>query len=157
MLRGYREEDRRAVARLAAGALDGSVEGWEEHYDQDKNPRLDPKQVYVVEEDGEIRAMAAVLPLEVFVDGEPVPMGGIADVATHAAYRRRGYAGDLMRTALAGMRERRVHLSMLHPFAHSFYQPLRMGTRHRSDKLSPQTRGPAYQRRAEARPGLPGG
>ena len=59
--------------------------------------------------------MAAVLPLEVFVDGEPVPMGGIADVATHAAYRRRGYAGDLMRTALAGMRERRVHLSMLHP------------------------------------------
>lgn len=122
MLRGYREEDRRAVARLAAGALDGSVEGWEEHYDQDKNPRLDPKQVYVVEEDGEIRAMAAVLPLEVFVDGEPVPMGSIADVATHAAYRRRGYAGDLMRTALAGMRERRVHLSMLHPFAHSFYR-----------------------------------
>ena len=95
VLRGYREEDRRAVARLAAGALDGSVEGWEEHYDQDKNPRLDPKQVYVVEEDGEIRAMAAVLPLEVFVDGEPVPMGGIADVATHAAYRRRGYAGTL--------------------------------------------------------------
>jgi predicted acetyltransferase len=122
VLRGYREEDRRAVARLAAGALDGSVEGWEEHYDQDKNPRLDPKQVYVVEEDGEIRAMAAVLPLEVFVDGEPVPMGSIADVATHAAYRRRGYAGDLMRTALAGMRERRVHLSMLHPFAHSFYR-----------------------------------
>ena len=45
MLRGYREEDRRAVARLAAGALDGSVEGWEEHYDPEKNPRLDPKQV----------------------------------------------------------------------------------------------------------------
>ena len=43
-------------------------------------------------------------------------------MATHAAYRRRGYAGDLMRTALAGMRERRVHLSMLHPFAHSFYR-----------------------------------
>ena len=48
MLRGYREEDRRAVARLAAGALDGSVEGWEELYDLEKNPRLDPEQVYVV-------------------------------------------------------------------------------------------------------------
>ena len=120
VLRGYREEDRRAVARLAAGALNGSVEGWENHYDPEKNPRLDPEQVYVVEEDGEIRAMAAVLPLEVFMDGEPVSMGGVADVATHAVYRRRGYAGDLIRAALAGMWERGVHLSMLHPFAHSF-------------------------------------
>jgi ribosomal protein S18 acetylase RimI-like enzyme len=89
-LRRYREEDRRTVARLAAGALDRTVEGWEEHYDPEKNPRLDPEQVYVVEEDGDIRAMMAVPPLEVFVDGEPVPMEGIADVATHPAYRRRG-------------------------------------------------------------------
>ena len=51
-LRGYREEDRRALARLAAGSLGGSVEGWEEHYDPEKNPRLDPEQVYVVEEAG---------------------------------------------------------------------------------------------------------
>jgi hypothetical protein len=49
VLRGYREEDRRAVARLAAGALDGSVEGWENHYDPDKNSRLDPEQVHVLE------------------------------------------------------------------------------------------------------------
>jgi len=121
-LRGYCEEDRRAVARLAAGSLGGSVEGWEEHYYPEKNPRLDPEQVYVVEEDGDIRAMAAGLPLEVFVDGEPVLMGGIADVATHPAYRRRGYAGKLVRAALGGMRERSVHLSMLHPFAHAFYR-----------------------------------
>ncbi|CAA9441810.1 MAG: hypothetical protein AVDCRST_MAG80-1403 [uncultured Rubrobacteraceae bacterium] len=106
----YREEDRRAVARLAAGALDGSVEGWEEHYDPEKNSRLDPEQVYVVEEDGDIRATAAVLPLEVFVDGEPVSMGGIADIATHPAYRRRGYVGELTRAGLGGMRERGIHL-----------------------------------------------
>ncbi len=121
-LRGYREEDRGVVARLAAGALSGSIEGWQEHYDPEKNPRLDPEQVYVIEEDGGIRATAAVLPLEVFVDGEPVAMGAVADVATHAAYRRRGYAGELMRVALGGMRKRGVHLSMLHPFAHAFYR-----------------------------------
>jgi predicted acetyltransferase len=103
VLRGYREEDRRAVARLAADALDGSVEEWEKYYDPEKNPRLDPEQVYVLEEDVEIRAKAAVLPLEVFVDGKPVPMGGIVAVATHAAYRRRGYAGELMRAALGGI------------------------------------------------------
>ncbi|MDQ4064096.1 MAG: GNAT family N-acetyltransferase, partial [Actinomycetota bacterium] len=121
-LRGYREEDQGVVARLAAGSLGGSVEGWEEYYDPEKNPRLDPEQVYVIEEDGGIRATAAVLPLEVFVDGQPVAMGGVASVATHAAYRRRGYAGELMCAALGGMRERDVHLSMLHPFAHAFYR-----------------------------------
>ena len=122
-LRGYREEDREAVARLAAMALGGSVDYWEEeYYAPEKNPRLDPEQVYVVEEDGEIRATAAALPLEVFFDGLTVPMGGIAAVATHPAYRRRGYAGELMRAVLRGMWERSIHLSMLHPFAHAYYR-----------------------------------
>jgi predicted acetyltransferase len=122
-LRGYSEEDREAVARVAAAALGGSVEYWEEeYYDPEKNPRLDPEQVYVVEEDGEVRATAAVLPMEVCLERRAVPMGGIAAVATHAAYRRRGYAGELMQAAFRGMRERNVHLSMLHPFAHSYYR-----------------------------------
>lgn len=121
-LRGYREEDRGVVARVAAAALGGSVEYWEEYYDPEKNPRLDPEQVYVVEEDGEVRAAVAVLPLEVFLGRRTVPMGGMAALATHAAYRRRGYAGELMQAALRGMRERKVHLSMLHPFAHSYYR-----------------------------------
>ena len=121
-LRKYREEDREALARLAAGALGGSVEGWEDYYTPEKNPRLDPEWVYVVEEEGEVRVTAAVLPLEVFVDGRPAPMGGVAAVATHAAYRRRGYAGELVRAALGEMRERDVHLSMLQPFAHAFYR-----------------------------------
>jgi predicted acetyltransferase len=121
-VRGYREEDRGAVAQLAAGALGGSVGTWEDYYAPEKNPRLDLEQVYVIEEDGGIRATAAVLPLEVFVDGEPAAMGGVAAVATHAAYRRRGYAGELMLAALRGIRERGVRLSMLYPFAHAYYR-----------------------------------
>ncbi len=122
-LRGYREEDRGAVARVAAMALGGSVEYWEEeYYAPEKNPRLDPEQVYVIEEDREIRATAAVLPLEVFLEGRTVPMGGIAALSTHPAYRRRGYAGELMCAALRLMRERGIHLSMLYPFAHAYYR-----------------------------------
>ncbi len=121
-LRGYREEDHKAVAGLAAGSFGGGLEWWEEYYAPEKNPRLDPGQVYVVEEDGDIRATAVVLPLEVFVEGRPVTMGGVAAVATHPAYRRRGYAGQLMCAALGGMRERGIHLSMLNPFAHTFYR-----------------------------------
>lgn len=83
---------------------------------------MDPAQVYVAEEDGAPRATATVLPLEVFVDGSAVPMGGVAAVATHPAYRRRRLAGELMRVALRDMRERGVHLSMLDPFEHAFYR-----------------------------------
>src|SRR5918997_2255851 len=101
-------------------AFGGSVANWERYYAE--TPRVDPDLVYVLEEEGEVRASATILPFEVFVDGEAAPMGGVAAVATHPAYRRRGYAGELMRAILRGMRERGMHLSMLNPFAHAFYR-----------------------------------
>lgn len=122
-LRKYRVEDRGALARLAKTAFgEGGLAGyWESYYDPE-NERLDLDQIHVIEEDGEPRATATVLPLEVFVDGEAAPMGGVAAVTAHPAYRRRGYAGGLMRAALRGMRGRGTHLSMLWPFSHAFYR-----------------------------------
>lgn len=122
-LRGYRAEDLGPLARLARTAFGdaGSPDYWTRYFDPE-NPRLDPEGIHVIEEDGEARATATVLPLEVFVDGKPVPMGGVAAVTAHPAYRRRGYAGELMRAALRGMRERGTRLSMLWPFSHAFYR-----------------------------------
>ncbi len=121
-LRRYREGDVDALARVAVAAFDNSVSDWEKYFDPDQNARLDLEQVHVIEEDGEVRASATVLPLESFVDGEPRPMGGISAVMVHPAYRRRGYAGDLMRAVLRDMSERNVALSLLSPFAHAFYR-----------------------------------
>ena len=121
-LRGFKEKDRGPLARMAATALGGSAGEWEERYTPGNDPRLDLDRVYVIEEDGAVRAAAAVLPLKAFVGGKPVSLGGIADVATHPAYRRRGYAGELMRATLRGMREDGTHLSMLMPFAHAYYR-----------------------------------
>ncbi len=132
------------------------MEGWEEHYDPEKNSRPEPEQVYILEEDGYLRAMTVVLPLEVFVDGEPVPMGGIGDVVTHAAYRRRGYSGKLVRAVLGRVRERGVHLSMLHPFAHVFYRRYGWEPATEAISKSSQAHGPAEQLRVEARPSLQG-
>ena len=103
-------------------AFGGDIAPAERYFDEERNPRVDLDQVYVVEEDGQVRSSATVLPLEMFVDGEPAPMGGISAVATHPAYRRRGYAGKLMRVGLEDMRGRGVHLSLLSPFAHAFYR-----------------------------------
>ena len=121
-LRTYREGDTDALARLGVAAFGSSVSDWEKEFDPEHNTRLDLEQVHVIEEDGEARASATVLPLESFVEGEPRPMGGISAVMVHPAYRRRGYAGKLMRAALRDMREGDVALSLLSPFAHAFYR-----------------------------------
>ena len=119
-VRGYRAEDLTPLARMGMLAFGGSVADWEKYYSE--SPWVDLDLVYVLEEGGEARASATVLPLEVFVDGRPASMGGIAAVYAHPAYRRRGYAGELMRAVLRAMRERGMHLSMLWPFAHVFYR-----------------------------------
>jgi len=121
-LREYRDGDLDALTRLGVAAFGGSVSDWGGHFLPEKNPRLDPERVYVIEEHGEVRASATVLPLESYVDGKPRPMGGIAAVMSHPAYRRRGYAGDLMRAVLRDIQERGVALSLLAPFAHAFYR-----------------------------------
>jgi predicted acetyltransferase len=121
-VRGYRAGDEASLARLGESAFGENGGYWGRYYEPGGNSRVDLDLVRLIEEDGEARASATVLPLEVFVDGRPVPMGGIAAVATDPAYRRRGYAGELMRDVLRTMREREMHLSMLHPFAQAFYR-----------------------------------
>jgi predicted acetyltransferase len=121
-LRRYREGDVEALARVGVAAFGSSVSDWEKYFDPAQNARLNLEQVHVIEEDGEVRASTTVLPLESFVEGELRPMGGISAVMVHPAYRRRGYAGELMRAVLRDMRERDVALSLLSPFAHAFYR-----------------------------------
>jgi predicted acetyltransferase len=121
-IRKYREEDQGTLAKLMVTAFGGSATSAQRYFDPTQNHRLDPDGVFVIEDDGEVRATATVLPLEMFVDGEPRPMGGVAAVTAHPAYRRRGYAGELMRKILEDLHGRNVHLSMLWPFAHAFYR-----------------------------------
>ena len=121
-VRTYKEGDGEALARLMVAAFGGEADYAREYYDPKRNPRLDPEQVHVIEDDGEARASVTVLPMEVLVDEKPVAMGGVAAVMVHPAYRRRRYAGDLMRVALGDMGDRAVNISLLDPFAHAFYR-----------------------------------
>ena len=81
--RRYRVEDLGSLAHMATLAFGGRAADWEKYYAE--SPRVDLDLVYVLEEEGEVRASATILPLEVFVDGEVAPMGGVAAVATHPA------------------------------------------------------------------------
>ena len=122
-LRRYREGDMDALRVLRWPPSTAASPTGRRCSTPSQNARLDLEQVHVIEEDGEARASATVLPLESFVEGEPRPMGGISAVMVHPAYRRRGYAGEAdARRACATCARGRSALSLLSPFAHAFYR-----------------------------------
>lgn len=71
-------------------------------------------------EDGEVAAKAHLIPFEIYLEGEPLRMGGIGSVATYPEYRRQGYVKGLLTHLLAVMKEEGQTVSMLHPFSVSF-------------------------------------
>ena len=62
------------------------------------------------------------------VRGEIFPMGGIFSVASHPVARRKGYARDVMRYALASLHEKGYAFTCLYPFRESFYERLGYAT-----------------------------
>ena len=59
--------------------------------------------IYVVEEDGAVRAMLHLNPYTLMVNGKEEPSHYIVAVATEKEYRKRGYMAALIRTALGDM------------------------------------------------------
>lgn len=53
--------------------------------------RLKHLRIFGVMEDGEVAAKAHLIPFEIYLEGEPLRMGGIGSVATYPEYRRQGY------------------------------------------------------------------
>ena len=62
-VRGYRAGDEASLARLGAGAFGENGGYWESYYKPGGNGRVDLGLVRLIEEDGDVRASAAVLPL----------------------------------------------------------------------------------------------
>lgn len=72
-------------------------------------------------EDG-LEAKLMLLPMEIYVGGKTVAMGGIAAVATWPEKRRGGRIAQLLTHSLRVMKERGQTVSMLHPFKFEFYR-----------------------------------
>lgn len=81
-----------------------------------------PERSWGAFEGGELLAKLMLLPLHLYVQGRPVPMGGIAGVATWPEHRRSGLVRELLATALRRMNEQGQILSCLHPFSIPFYR-----------------------------------
>lgn len=71
--------------------------------------------------DGRLASRLTLLPLQVYVQGIPMRMGGIEAVATWPEYRRTGMVAALLRHSLSVMRQSGQTFSFLHPFDYAFY------------------------------------
>jgi len=81
-----------------------------------------PEREWGVFEDERLLASMTLLPLEIWVHGRKMAMGGIAGVATWPEARRKGCVAGLLRHGLETMRGAGQTVSMLHPFSFPFYR-----------------------------------
>jgi predicted acetyltransferase len=69
-------------------------------------------------------ACALDIPFQQNVRGKLLPMSGVGSVAVHPEARRNGYARQVMKSLLAGAKNRGAVVSTLFPFLESFYERL---------------------------------
>lgn len=118
-IRSLRAEEFDASLNLSEYAFQYKVE-MEDREEQRK--LFIPERSWGAFEDGELLAKLMLLPLHSYVQGRPIPMGGIAGVATWPEHRRSGLVRELLAAALHQMNEQGQILSCLHPFSIPFYR-----------------------------------
>lgn len=72
-------------------------------------------------EDEILCAEMVLLPLEAYIAGKPLPMGGIACVASLPEIRKGGATSKLLNRSLEIMYERGIPISLLAPFSYDYY------------------------------------
>lgn len=100
--------------------FDEDSEGFVDYYYTEKTR---DNQIYVVEEDGEIRAMLHLNPYRVAVNESVRAVNYIVAVATQEEYRSRGYMAALLRRALTDMKKAGQSFTFLMPAAEAIYTP----------------------------------
>lgn len=84
--------------------------------------RFQPEQAWGIFDQGTLGARLTLRPLEIYVQGRAIPMGGIAGVATWPENRRQGLVAKLLSNTLETMNATGQSISFLHPFLIPFYR-----------------------------------
>lgn len=119
------------VRRLGREELGLARALYEEVFSEDSTSFVDyyfaektkDNQIYVLEEEGEVRSMLHLNPYTVVVNGSEQRANYIVAVATQEAYRKRGYMKVLIRKALRDMYQEGECFTFLMPAAEAIYLP----------------------------------
>lgn len=104
---------------------------WEHVFQEDGKAFLDyyyflktrDNQIYVIEEDGDIRSMLHLNPYQLCVEDGQFSCNYIIAVATEEAYRKRGYMGKLLVKSMLDMYGKKEPFTFLMPVAEAIYTP----------------------------------
>ena len=104
------EKRRMIIRKLEQNEHGKTRELWEQVFPEDTKEFLDyyyfvkarDNQIYVIEEEGEIRSMLQLNPYEIRIENRVFPSFYIIAVATQKEYRGRGYMGALPARMYAG-------------------------------------------------------
>lgn len=119
------------LRRLDKSAHDRTRALWECVFEEDSKAFLDyyyffktrDNEIYVIEEDEDIRSMLHLNPYTIQAGAERFTGNYIIAVATKAAYRKRGYMGELLRKSMQDMYARKELFTFLMPAAEKIYTP----------------------------------
>lgn len=104
---------------------------WETVFSEDSKEFLDyyyyfktkDNEIFVIEEEGEIRSMLQLNPYVLRIEEDSRLCHYIVGVATEEASRKRGYMGALLRRAMQEMYGRKEPFTFLMPVAEKIYTP----------------------------------
>lgn len=106
--------------RLSEYAFQYKVD--EERMQQQLTKMKESHEIYGIMEGEDLAAKLHLIPFHIYIGKEKFKMGGVAGVATYPEYRRSGYVKELLLHSLQTMKKDGYTVSMLHPFAVSFYR-----------------------------------
>ncbi|MFL1663691.1 GNAT family N-acetyltransferase [Bacillus cereus] len=115
-----KEDKFREALRLSEYAFQYKVE--EERLQQQLTKMKENHEIYGIMEGEDLAAKLHLIPFHIYIGKEKYKMGGVAGVATYPEYRRSGYVKELLQHSLQTMKRDGYTVSMLHPFAVSFYR-----------------------------------
>ena len=115
-----KEDKFREALRLSEYAFQYKVD--EERLQQQLTKMKESHEVYGIMEGNDLAAKLHLIPFHIYIGKEKFKMGGVAGVATYPEYRRSGYVKELLQHSLQTMKKDGYTVSMLHPFAVTFYR-----------------------------------
>lgn len=113
-------EERRNTRALYEEVFSEDSKNFVDYYYEEK---VKDNQIYVVEEDGGIRAMLHLNPYQLVVNGSKKDVNYIVAVATQETYRKRGYMDALLKKSLNDMYADGETFTFLMPASEQIYLP----------------------------------
>ncbi|SCM95347.1 Uncharacterized protein BWINRASL_02755 [Bacillus mycoides] len=115
-----KEDKFREALRLSEYAFQYKVN--EERLQQQLTRMKESHEIYGIMEGEDLAAKLHLISFHIYIGKDKFKMGGVAGVATYPEYRRSGYVKELLQHSLQTMKRDGYSVSMLHPFAVSFYR-----------------------------------